>query len=511
MKASIVIANAVCLTQDHSNVCEWIALSGEKILALGQGETYKEILSDWDVFIDAKKSTVLPGFIDSHFHVVQTALNSQCVDLGDAKSFKDIGERIAARHQLEPGKPIHAIRLDVQNLKERRLPVRQDLDKMCSDSPIWINSNEYQTSVLNTYALLYYKIPFTLQGVQCDDKKMPTGIFQRQANALLRANISNKYSDFYRLDALQNIMPQIAETGITTVCAVEGGPIYCDKDAEFINEIIKRKSIYLDMELFFQTLDLDRVEAMGLKRVGGCLYVDGTFSARLAAVSFEYADAPGETGCLNFTQARMNEFVEQCYRRNLQLSLYTIGDRAIEMSLKAHERAVALTGIVGLRHRLEHVELPTQEHIEMAAKMGILFSVRPIYEMQWGGKGKMYEKRLGENYKRTNPFRQIIDGGVLACGGTDSDVCKANIIYGIHAAVNHPVKEHRINVDEAIAMFTSNGAYAIGKENEKGKLKEGYMADIVVLDGDILKTNPEEIKNLNVCFTIKAGEVVYHA
>ena len=117
MKASIVIANAVCLTQDHSNVCEWIALSGEKILALGQGETYKEILSDWDVFIDAKKSTVLPGFIDSHFHVVQTALNSQCVDLGDAKSFKDIGERIDARHQLEPGKPIHAIRLD--------------LDKMC--------------------------------------------------------------------------------------------------------------------------------------------------------------------------------------------------------------------------------------------------------------------------------------------------------------------------------------------------------------------------------------------
>lgn len=511
MKASIVITNAVCLTQDHSKVYDWIALNGEKIISLGMGDTYKNILSDWDVLIDAEKATVLPGFIDSHFHVVQTALNSQCVDLGDAKNFADIGDLIAAKNKREPNKPIHAIRLDIQNLKEKRLPVRQDLDKICSDAPIWINSSEYQTSVLNTYALLYYKIPFTLHGVQYDDKNMPTGIFQRQANALLRANISNKYSDFYRLDALQNIMPQIAETGITTACAVEGGPIYCDKDAEFINEIIKRKSVYLDMELFFQTLDLDRVEAMDLKRVGGCLYVDGTFSARLAAVSFEYVDAPGEKGSLNFTQSRMNEFVEQCYRRNLQLSLYTIGDRAIEMSLKAHERALELTGITGLRHRLEHVELPTQAHIKMAANMGIVFSVRPIYEWQWGGKGKMYERRLGENYKRTNPFREILDGGVMVCAGTDSDVCKANVIYGIHAAVNHPVKKHRATVEEAIAMFTCNGAYGIGKENEKGILKEGYIADVVVLDGDILKTAANEIKNLSVRFTIKSGEVVYHA
>lgn len=511
MKASIVIINAVCLTQDHSKVYDWIALSGEKIIALGLGSTYKEVLSDWEILIDAENATVLPGFIDSHFHVVQTALNSQCVDLGDARSFADIGDFIAARHKREPNKPIHAIRLDVQNLKEKRLPVRQDLDKICSDAPIWINSSEYQTSALNTYALLYYKIPFSLQGVQYDEKNMPTGIFQRQANALLRANISNKYSDFYRLNALQDIMPQIAKTGITTACAVEGGPIYCDKDAEFINEIINRKSVYLDMELFFQTVDLDRVEGMGLKRVGGCLYVDGTFSARLAALSFEYADAPGEKGVLNFTQNRMNEFVEQCYRRNLQLSLYTIGDRAIEMSLKAHERAVELTGITGLRHRLEHVELPTQAHMEMAKNMGVIFSMRPIFECQWGGKGKMYEKRLGENYKRTNPFREILDCGVMICGGTDSDVCKADVIYGIHAAVNHPVKEHRVTKEEAIAMFTCNGAYAIGKEKEKGFLKEGYMADVVVLDGDILKTAPSRIKNLNVRFTIKSGEVVYHA
>jgi len=511
MKASILIVNGHCLTQDQDRTCDWIAVDGERIVALGEGETYREALSEWNVLIDAQQGTVLPGFIDSHFHVVQTALNSQCVDLGDARSFKDIGELIYERYKKEPNRPIHAIRMDIHNLKERRFPTRQDLDKICSDTPIWINSSEYQTSVLNTCALLFYKIPFTVQGVLFDDKQMPTGVFQRQANAMLRANISNQYSDFYRMDALQNIMPQVAEAGITTACAVEGGPIYCDKDAEFINEIIKRKSVYLDMELFFQTLDLDRVESMGLHRVGGCLYVDGTFSARLAAISFEYADAPGEKGGLNFTQDRMNEFVEQCYRRNLQLSLYTIGDRAIDLALRAHERAVTLTGITGLRHRLEHVELPREEHIRLAADLGVIFSMRPIYELRWGGEGKMYEKRLGEQYKNSNPFREILDGGVLLCGGTDSDVCKANILSGIHAAVNHPVEQHRVTVPEALRMFTCNGAYAIGKEDEKGYLKEKHLADIVILNGDILKTPTSKIKDLKVNYTIKSGELVYHA
>ena len=511
MKASLIIANGCCLTQDDNKSFDWIASDGERIAALGHGQTYRELMSDRTILIDARKCTVLPGFIDSHFHVVQTALNSQCVDLGDAKSFQDIGDLIYERYNKEPNRPVHAIRMDIHNLKEKRFPTRQDLDRICSDTPVWINSSEYQTSVLNTCALLYYKIPFTVQGVLFDEKQMPTGVFQRQANAMLRANISNQYSDFYRMDALQNIMPQVAEAGITTACAVEGGPIYCDKDAEFINEIIKRKSVYLDMELFFQTLDLDRVESMGLRRVGGCLYVDGTFSARMAAISFEYADAPGEKGGLNFTQDRMNEFVEQCYRRNLQLSLYTIGDRAIELALRAHERAVSLTGITGLRHRLEHVELPGAEHIRTAADLGIIFSMRPIYELRWGGKGKMYEKRLGEHYKNSSFIGEILDGGVLVCGGTDSDVCKANILSGIHAAVNHPVASHRVTVQEAMQMFTRNGAYAIGKECEKGFLKEGHLADIVVLNADILKTPPGKIKDLKVSCTVKSGELIYHA
>ncbi|MEG2290838.1 MAG: amidohydrolase [Clostridium sp.] len=509
MDVNILIINGKCLSMDCNIVYNWIGISNNRIVALGFGDEYKNVINHFERLIDAEGKTVLPGFIDSHFHMVQTALNRCFVDLSEAKSFKDIGDLIAEAGRSNPGSNVKGIRIDQNNLIEKRMPNRHEIDEFWNDTAVWLNSYDYVTSALNTYGLLYYKIPFTQVGVQYDDKNMPTGIFKLNANAQLRANILNEIDDFYRLDALSKLMPHLAANGLTTVNAVEGGVVYCDRDAAFIYDVIKHKRVYLDMELFFQTFDLERIQEMGLKRVGGSLYVDGTFNSRAAAISFDYNDAKGVRGTLNFTQDKLDMMVEQCYRRNLQLALYTLGDRAIDMALKAHERAVNLTGKTNLRHRLEHVELPTDEHIKMAKELGIIFSMQPTYELIWGGPNKMYSQRLGDRYKDTNPLRKIIDGGVKICGGTDSDTTETNYIYAIYAAVNHSNPQHRIQVIEAIEMFTCNGAYAINKENEKGFLKIGYEADIVVLDDDIMSINKENIKDIKVRTTIKLGKIIY--
>lgn len=507
MKADIIIVNGKCLTMENDEICNWIAIRDNQILALGKDNTYKNLIL-CDNVIDANQCSVLPGFIDSHFHMVQTALNRLYVDLSQAKNFDDIADLIKKAGEKNPEMTISGIRIDKNNLKEKRLPTRQEIDSFWNESAVWLNSYDYVTSALNTYGLLYYKIPFTIEGVEMNDKNMPTGIFRGRANDILRANILDEMSDFYRLEALNRLMPELAAQGLTTANVMEGGKVYSDRDAEFINNVINDKKVYLDMELFFQTLDFNIIQKMGLKRVGGCLYVDGTFNSRNAAISFDYADAPGERGRLYFTQEALNEYVEECYERNLQLALYTIGDRAIEMALKAHERAVSLTGKTNLRHRLEHVELPTAEHIERAKEMGIIFSMEPSYEGKWGGPGKMYNQKLGENYRKTNPFREILDGNVKICGGSDSDTTEINYIKSIYNAVNHPVKEHRVTVKEAIRMFTSDAAYAIGQESKKGYLKEGYIADIIILDGDILKSS-DNLKDLKVTTTIKSGKILY--
>jgi predicted amidohydrolase YtcJ len=508
MHADIIIKNGKCMTMENGQVFDWIATSKELIIALGRGNDYAALVHNNTIVIDAKEATVLPGFIDSHFHVVQTALNSISLDLSHARTHEDVGELVREAAKMNPGKQIRGIRLEMEKLKEKEMPTRTFLDKCCNDVPVWINSLEYQVSVLNTYALLYFKIPFTTEGVEVDDKEMPTGVFKKKANAILRSNILKNIADSRRMEAVAGIMEELISNGITTVNAMEGGALYSDKDADFIHK--HGKEFPVDMELFYQTMDLNKIKSMNLKRVGGSLYLDGTLGARTAALSFEYEDCPGTMGSLCLPQQEIDDFVLKCYKNNLQLALYTIGDRAIEAALKAHEYAFFQTGNIGLRHRLEHVELANHNQVKRARDMGLVFSMQPTYEYYWGGAGKMYEQRIGNKYERTNRFREILDSGICVCGGSDSDVTEPKPMLGVHAAVNHPVEAHRVTVEEALKMFTCNGAYAIFAEDKKGSLSIGKIADIVILDRDVLMTPSKELKNVNVSTTIKSGEILYN-
>lgn len=508
MNADILIKNAKCLTMKGGSYSDWIAIHDKTILALGEKSEDCKLVDENTMVIDAGGNTVLPGFIDSHFHVIQTALNARSVDLSKVCSFEDIGMLIRKAASERPGKCIRGIGLQLEQLKEMKLPDRLTLDRFCSDVPVYINSLDYQVSMLNTYGLLYYKVPFNMEGVEKDNQDVATGIFRGKANAVLRMNILDGITDKVRKNAVSDILPGLLATGITTVNAMEGGYMYSDKDADFILEY--ESDFPVDMVLFYQTLDLEKVKRKHLKRIGGSLYVDGTMGARTAALSFEYADSPGRMGSLRYTQDELNEFVTACYKNNLQLSLYTIGDRAIGAALNAHEYALFHTGITGLRHRLEHVELASLEQINKARELGIIFSMNPTYETYWGGPEKMYAQRLGENYIRTNMFREIIDRGVCLIGGSDSDITDYNPMVGISAAVNHPVESHRISVYEALEMYTSKAAYGIFEEEKKGTLEAGKLADVIILDHDILSTPFEMLDQVKVAATIKSGDIIYN-
>lgn len=508
MPADILIKNAKCMTMENRQVVDWIAIIKNKIMAVGHETEYERIIGKDTVVLDAKGNTVLPGFIDSHFHVVQTALNSISLDLSDAKTHEELGERIREASQSFSGNYIRGIHINENQFTEKKFPDRVILDKYCNDIPVLINSYEYQVSILNTCAMLYFKIPFTAEGIEMDEKQMPTGIFRKQANAILRSNILKNISVGVRKEAVSGIMATLIMNGITTVNAMEGGYMYSDKDADFLYEY--GKDFPIDMVLFYQSMDIEKIKSMGLNRIGGCLYIDGTFGARTAALSFEYADCPGTMGSLRLTQQEVNEFVLQCYKNNLQLALYTIGDRAIELALNAHENAFYQTGKIGLRHRLEHAELVNEKQIIRARDLGIILSMQPTYETYWGGQGKMYEQRLGGNYIRTNPFKAINDSGVIICGGSDSDITEPKPLLGIYSAVNHPAKEHRIDIYDAIKMFTYNGAYGIFEEKVKGTISVGKLADIVILDNDILSVPLDQLDKIKVCTTIKSGEILFN-
>ena len=121
----------------------------------------------------------------------------------------------------------------------------------------------------------------------------------------------------------------------------------------------------------------------------------------------------------------------------------------------------------------------------------------------------MYSQRLGDRYGLTNPFRELFDMGITVCGGSDSDVTSPDPLLGIHYAVNHPVESHRITLEEALRMYTSNGAYALFREKDIGSLTPGKNADIVLLDRNLEKAGTDRIKNAKVALTINDGVILY--
>ena len=133
MHADLLIINGSCLSAANDNIYDWIAITENNISGIGYGEQYKLTFDTVDRVIDANRCTVLPGFYDSHFHLVQTGLNALSLDLSKATSFDDIGDLIQEQARLFPDQPIHAKGLYSHNLKEKRFPDRAVLDKFCND------------------------------------------------------------------------------------------------------------------------------------------------------------------------------------------------------------------------------------------------------------------------------------------------------------------------------------------------------------------------------------------
>lgn len=511
MEANIIIKNGKCLSMEGDETYEWIAIRDDLIEDVGNGDGFLHYISEDTKIIDAEGKTVLPGFIDNHFHVVITGINQNSVDLINAKSLEEVGILIKDAMANNPDKVLLAHNFQCEQINMDSFPGRAVWDKFCNSMPLVVFGKDYHTIMLNSCAMLFFKVPFALDGVEVDENYIPTGVFKKQAGVILYMNISDSFSDEYCDKAVSSVVKKLHKKGITTVAAMEGGSMgvspHYNRDAEFIYKY--KEKYHLGMELFYQSTNINKIKEMGLTRIGGALYVDGTIGCRTAAISFGYKDSEDNYGVYCINKDFLNKFTLDCYKNNLQLALDAIGDNAVQWVIEAHEYAVEHAGLSPLRHRIEHCELINEEQMERAAKLGLVLSMQPTYEGFWGGQGKMYEQRLGENYLKTNPYREIIDHGLVLCGGSDSDVTEANPLLGIHCAINHPVPFHRINLDEALRMFTINGAFALRLEDRLGSIKKGKQADIIILNGDIYNIKKSDIKDVEVETTIKDGEVVF--
>jgi len=509
-KIDLIVYNGTVLTIDDNNtICNWIAVSQGKIMDLGDDEGYKKYLKEANEVLNLNGKTVLPGFYDSHVHLVQTGLNMLDVDLSNVKNINELLGLIEKKAQNTPsGELIRGIGFDELRLEEQRMPTRYELDDCAPNNPVWINRVEYHTSVVNSLALHQLSLPYNLEGIVRDERNLPIGLLTGKASALVRNQIFNTIPDQTRLKGINEALNKAVENGITTLNAMEGGFTFHDKDAELI---FKNKEVFpIDVVLYYQTVNVEKILNKKLSRIGGCIFLDGSFGSRTAALTEPYSDDFSTGGVLYFSQEDLNEFVLNAHINRLQVTVHAIGTRAIEQILNAYEYAQSIYPREDHRHRIEHFELPREDHIERAAQLGLILCMQPAYEYFWGNPGGMYETRLGpERSRKTNPLKKILEKGITVTGGSDSDVTPMNPILGIHTAVNHPKEEYAVDIMQALKFYTINGAKAVFEEKQKGSIEVGKLGDLVILDQNPLNINKARIKDINVMATIKEGNILF--
>jgi predicted amidohydrolase YtcJ len=197
----------------------------------------------------------------------------------------------------------------------------------------------------------------------------------------------------------------------------------------------------------------------------------------------------------------------------MQVAIHAIGDKGIEVALDAIEIALKQDPREDHRHRIEHCEVITQDQIFRIKQLGVIPSMQPNFVGEWGQSGGMYEQRLGlSRLQISNPYRKLLDEEIMIAFGSDCGYCPPwpfNPLYGIWAAVNHPIKKNRISLEEAIKCYTLNGAYASFEEDIKGSIEPGKLADIAVLSKDLYNIDSDSIKDVKVDLTIVNGNISY--
>lgn len=497
----VVFENASFHTVDELRPrADWMVVLGDRIQRLGSGPA-----PDMPQRINLNGATVVPGFVDSHIHFFQTGIDSLFVDLSGASS---LGELEARLHSSTLGRRswifAHSFQEDVLTDADRL--TRQQLDAWFADRPAWVGRIDYHSAVVNSSALRRLEIPKGTRGLLIDGGE-PNGILRSEAFMHARQRIARLYPIEMREKAVKAGAQLCVSRGTTAIHALEGGPLFGD---EGVSTVLKNQpKLPLDITLFLQEKNPVFTKKLGFEHLGGCILIDGSIGSYTAALHGDYAGAAGSSGVLYESARDLRSFVTEAHESGVQLAFHAIGPRAIDQLLDAYERALSRYPRFDHRHRIEHFELATDEQIMRTRDLGLVVAMQPAFEHFWGGPNKMYASRLGDDWRRTNRLRDIVDRGVIIAGGSDANVTPPDPLLGIHAAVNHPNEAQRLTVAEALRMMTVDAAYAAFNERRHGSLSRGKEANFAVLGSDLLSVSTDAIRDITVDQTWYLGRCVY--
>ncbi len=426
--------------------------------------------------VDLDGALLAPAFVDAHIHATATGIGSIGLDLTATTSLSQVLDMVTEAVRSGPGGTILGYGWDEQVWPEQRAPTRAELDRAGYGAAILLDRIDVHSSVVSSALLAAMPGLAELAGFD------PDGWLREHAHEQARAAVYADLPEAQRRGAQQAVLAEAARVGIGVVHEIGGPTISSAADMTGLLDLADQG---LGPEVVGYWGELDGVRrAIDLRcsGVAGDLFVDGTVGSHTAALREDYADRP-DRGHPYLTAAQVRDHVIDCAANRVQAGFHVIGDGALDLVLAGFTEAAERVGFDTIRtgsHRLEHVEFVHPEHIPVMAGMGLIASVQPMFDAEWGGPAAMYAERLGDRWRSMNPFASMQAGGVVLAFGSDSPVTALGPWAAVRAAAEHRTTEQRMSVRAAFAAHTRGGWRAAA--NRGGVLAPGEPAFLAVWD-----------------------------
>lgn len=521
-----LFSNAVIYTlDDDGSIFDSMFVSDGRIIELGDYKTLKEKYKGEVVDLGGK--FVLPGFTESHIHVIEAARSIVDINLKNANSFQEFKRLLMDYHEKSKNEWIIGSGWS-ETVFGGRMPHRKDLDEIIKDKPVCLVRQDGHSVILNTKALDFLGLNNNLDAIKSQnaikDKDGLTGLFYEAWVFDILGILMDKMPDDYFEIALFVLNKELLKNGVTMVNDIMTQyPRYYNiykrlQDDGKINFRISAGSLgkSKDYQDFLKLTETEKLRKGPVK-----YFLDGSFGSKTALLLEGYEDEPQNKGVQTLSEEELYKIFENSLKNNIQIAMHAIGDLAVKKLLDIYEKVFKVYPNKNVRNRVEHIQIIRDEDIERFKRLNLTASFQPIFNLE----GDLTISRVGlRRIKDTYRFRTFIEKEINVIFNSDTPFGSGVMqrkdgtyfvgfepLLGIYCAVNdlNLNKKEIVTVEQAVKCYTKNAAYANHMEKIYGTLEEGKYADFVVLEEDIFKIDTEKIKDVEVLMTVVDGEIVY--
>lgn len=551
--ANLLILNGRVLTMDPScPTAEAVAVSENRILAVGSTREISALATSDTRVIDAQGATVMPGMTEAHLHLFAGAFGRHLLQLDGVHGLDALRAKVRAYADDNPDEALLICKAADYNLfGDGVATTRQMLDQALADRPLIVIAGDHHTAWANTIALQQAGIlgGKTLSPgneiVIAADGTASGELREHQAFdpvMALRSSGGRENLGLVGVEPEPPVTPAqwdediaVMEEGLR-LCASYGFTSLHNMDGnryqlELLSEIERRGNLLCRIEVPFhltpskplsslheasalaEEFNTDRLRANRVK-----MFMDGVIDSSTAVLVDDYADRPGWRGEPLHSADRFRAAAIDADRRGLQISVHAIGDGAVRRVLDGYEAAQQANGARDSRHRIEHVELLHPDDLPRMKSLGVVASMQPPHPP-----GAMdfplepWISHIGKaRWPWAFPLQYLRETGVPVAFASDWPVSDIDPMRGVKAAItrkpwhpDHPA--HASTLMQALHGYTLGGAYAGFEDHRLGALVPGLLADIVVMDRDLEATAPDRLDQARAVLTLCDGEITWDA